>query len=264
MRESAVQELVPRLERRPRNLAVAQRPRAFRRGLARASVAVLELVRGWKDDPETLPILKLAQSDEDPAVRRSAMQELVRGWKDDAETLPILKACAQSDESRAVRGTAMQELARGWKDDAETLPILKACARRPRAGLGQARCKNWLVAGKTTPRSCRGSKTAGEFPTSTRPCARRDAGTGPRLERRPPDDAVAQRPCAIPQALGRAPDRDAGTGSRLERRPRDLAASQRPLSIRRGIARARDAVQELARGWKVDPETLPWLKLRAS
>jgi hypothetical protein len=62
--------------------------------------AVQELARGWKDDPETLPILKqLAQSDDDWNVRRAAVQELARGWKDDPETLPILKQLAQSDDN---------------------------------------------------------------------------------------------------------------------------------------------------------------------
>ena len=31
---------------------------------------------------------------------RLAVQELARGWKDDPETLPILKARAQSDQNR--------------------------------------------------------------------------------------------------------------------------------------------------------------------
>jgi hypothetical protein len=50
-------------------------------------------------------------------VRQTAVRELARGWKDDPETLPILKARAQSDEDRDVRQSAVQELIRGWKDD---------------------------------------------------------------------------------------------------------------------------------------------------
>jgi hypothetical protein len=80
--------------------------------------AVQELARGWKDDPETLPLLKqLAQSDDNWAVRRAAVQELARGWKDDPETLPLLKQLAQSDDNWDVRYAAVQELARGWKDE---------------------------------------------------------------------------------------------------------------------------------------------------
>ncbi|MEG3988767.1 HEAT repeat domain-containing protein, partial [Microcoleus sp. S28C3] len=70
---------------------------------------------GWKDDPETLPILKQrAQSDDDSNVREAAVQELARGWKDDPETLPILKQRAQSDDDSNVRYAAVEELARGW------------------------------------------------------------------------------------------------------------------------------------------------------
>jgi hypothetical protein len=63
-------------------------------------LAVQELGRGWKDDPETLPILKqLAQSYDNYAVRYSAFQELAVGWRDDPETLLILKQMAQSDDN---------------------------------------------------------------------------------------------------------------------------------------------------------------------
>ncbi|MEG4813629.1 HEAT repeat domain-containing protein, partial [Microcoleus sp. K5-D4] len=43
--------------------------------------------------------------------------ELARGWKDDPETLPLLKQLAQSDDNWDVRYTAVQELAQGWKDE---------------------------------------------------------------------------------------------------------------------------------------------------
>jgi len=92
--------------------------------------ALQELVRAWKDDPETLPILKqLAQYDDDSAVRLSALQELVWGWKDDPETLPWLKQMAQSEDNWDVRRAAVQEIARGWKNDPETLPWLKQLAQ---------------------------------------------------------------------------------------------------------------------------------------
>ena len=92
--------------------------------------AVQEIVRGWKDDPETLPWLKQrAQSDDNSDVRQATVQELARGWKNDPETLPILKQLAQSDDDWDVRQAAFQELARGWKDDPETLPILKQRAQ---------------------------------------------------------------------------------------------------------------------------------------
>ncbi|MEG4208688.1 HEAT repeat domain-containing protein [Microcoleus sp. S13_B4] len=99
--------------------------------------AVQEIARGWKDHPETLPWLKqLAQSDDDPAVRFSAIQEIARGWKDHPETLPNLKQQAQSDDNWDVRLSALKELARGWKDHPETLPNLKQRAQSD---------DNWLV-----------------------------------------------------------------------------------------------------------------------
>ena len=92
--------------------------------------AVAAIAATWKDDPETLPILKqLAQLDDDGYVRQAAVQELARGWKDDPETLPILKQLAQSDDNSDVRQAAVEELARGWKDDPETLPWLKQLAQ---------------------------------------------------------------------------------------------------------------------------------------
>ena len=45
-----------------------------------------------RDAPDTRVWLKTrAQSDEDAAVRQAAVQELARGWKEDPETLKILK-----------------------------------------------------------------------------------------------------------------------------------------------------------------------------
>ena len=34
------------------------------------------------------------------AVRQASVQELARGWKDDTETVPILKSLAQKDDYR--------------------------------------------------------------------------------------------------------------------------------------------------------------------
>ena len=63
------------------------------------------------------------------SVRYAAVEEIARGWKDDPETLPLLKQWAQSDDNSDVRRTAVQELARGWKHDPETLPLLKQRAQ---------------------------------------------------------------------------------------------------------------------------------------
>ncbi|NJR25066.1 MAG: NACHT domain-containing protein, partial [Richelia sp. CSU_2_1] len=86
--------------------------------------AVVAVAITWKDDPETLPLLKqLAQYDDNSDVRCTAVQQIARGWKDDPETLPMLKERVRSDDNWPVRRAAVEEIARGWKDDPETLPI---------------------------------------------------------------------------------------------------------------------------------------------
>lgn len=62
-------------------------------------------------------------------MRQAAVQELVRGWKNDSQTLPILKQIAKFDCDSFVRRLAVQELAYGWKDDSEILHILKQIAQ---------------------------------------------------------------------------------------------------------------------------------------
>ncbi|MGI8503680.1 MAG: HEAT repeat domain-containing protein, partial [Hassallia sp.] len=90
--------------------------------------ALQELARGWKDDPDTLPMVKnLAVSSNHNFVQVTALQELARGWKDDPDTLPMLKMLLSSSDN-SVHVTALQELAQGWKDDPDTLPMLKALA----------------------------------------------------------------------------------------------------------------------------------------
>ena len=66
-----------------------------------------------------------AQSDENWAVRQSAVEELARGWKNEPDTLAIVKERAQSDENGAVRRSAVRELARGWKNEPEIQAFLK-------------------------------------------------------------------------------------------------------------------------------------------
>jgi HEAT repeats len=53
------------------------------------------------------------------------MRELARGFKDDADTLPILKDCATADDSRNVRIAGVQELVRGFKDDPGMFEVLR-------------------------------------------------------------------------------------------------------------------------------------------
>jgi len=48
-------------------------------------------------------------------VRRTSVQELAKGWKEDSDTLFILKHKAQSDDDSDVRQAAVEQLAKGWK-----------------------------------------------------------------------------------------------------------------------------------------------------
>jgi hypothetical protein len=92
--------------------------------------AVQELARGWKDDPDTLPLLKdRARFGENDSERMAAVKELALGWKDDPDTLLILKNRARADTSHDVREAAVQGLASGWQGDSFTLPFLIESAR---------------------------------------------------------------------------------------------------------------------------------------
>jgi predicted NACHT family NTPase len=89
--------------------------------------AVKAVAVGWKDNPETFPLLKSkVESDENWIVRQAAVEEIVRGWKDNPETFPLLKSWVESDENWDVRQAAVREIARGWKDNPETFPLLKS------------------------------------------------------------------------------------------------------------------------------------------
>jgi len=97
-----------------------------------AQAAVEALVKDWRDDPETLSILKnlLTQRDENTNVRQAAVKELARHWKDDPDTLPILRKLAQQDDACMVRLEALRGLSQGWKSDLDTLPILKKLSQK--------------------------------------------------------------------------------------------------------------------------------------
>jgi len=108
--------------------------RAIRSGYRREQALLLRvLVDGWKDDPETLVILKqLAQQGENFYTSSpEALRMLVDGWKDDPETLVILKQLAQRGENNFSDSPpeALRTLVDGWKDDPETLVILKQLAQ---------------------------------------------------------------------------------------------------------------------------------------
>ncbi len=96
-----------------------------------SDLSIQAIAECWKDDPETLILLKVrAQQDKDEYVRLAAVRELAKGWKDDLETLVLLKVLVQRDDSWRVRGAAVQGLAKGWKDEPETLIFLKVRAQQ--------------------------------------------------------------------------------------------------------------------------------------
>ncbi|HYL76357.1 MAG TPA: HEAT repeat domain-containing protein [Bryobacteraceae bacterium] len=96
------------------------------------TAAMDALVRGRKEDPETLQIVKkLAHSDADLSTQSAAVRAFAREWKSDQEALPLIRslACADRDRPTFVQRTAIGELARCWPDDPETFPLLKALAQ---------------------------------------------------------------------------------------------------------------------------------------
>jgi hypothetical protein len=91
--------------------------------------AIRELARGWKDDPETLALIKhRASPGEDATVRKAAIQELVRGWTTHPDLLSLLQDFARSGEHWSYRMTAVQDLSHTWNNDAKTLILLKEVA----------------------------------------------------------------------------------------------------------------------------------------
>jgi predicted NACHT family NTPase len=194
-------------------------------------VTVEALARVFTDDPHTLAILKhRAQSDDDWRVRLTAMQALARGWKDDPDTLPWLKQKAQSHDHWAVRNAAVQELAQGWKDDPDTLPWLKQKAQSDDNGAVRRAAVQELAQGwKDDPDTLHWLKQKAQF-----------------------DDNGAVRRAAV-QELAQGWKDDSGTLPLLKQK----AQSDDDSGVRRV------AVQELAQGWKDDPDTLHWLKQKA-
>lgn len=93
------------------------------------AAAIQELARGWKDHPETLPLLnRLIDSPDAWPVRDVAMQEFATGWRDEQETFPWLMRLAGSGGDTQALTAALHILARGWKDHPDTLPLVKAIA----------------------------------------------------------------------------------------------------------------------------------------
>ncbi|MEG4130527.1 HEAT repeat domain-containing protein, partial [Microcoleus sp. Pol1B3] len=95
--------------------------------------AAVQLAGGWKDDPETLPILKeLAQSNDNWYVRSLVIEELARGWKDEPGIFEWLGDIAinhpfkrKSDFQDNPRQTALEIMIKQYPDCPKTLQILR-------------------------------------------------------------------------------------------------------------------------------------------
>ena len=79
----------------------------------------------WKEDPETLPLLKdRVINDQNLPVQIIALQTIAQGWEEDSDTLPWLKDRALSDENADVRSAAVQAITQVWKEKSETFDFL--------------------------------------------------------------------------------------------------------------------------------------------
>jgi hypothetical protein len=155
-----------RLERRSRTLCRFSKsaPRKMTTTTVRQA-AVQELARGWKDDKDTLPILKerATKDDDNWAAPSGGAGTRSRLERRQGHFADWLKERATKDDDNYVRLAAVQELARGWKDDKDTLPIGSKSAPRKMTTTGLSasrRCRNSLAVGKTTRTLCRFSKSA--------------------------------------------------------------------------------------------------------
>ncbi|PSN10113.1 NTPase [filamentous cyanobacterium CCT1] len=82
-------------------------------------MAVQEIGNIYNQNSEIKRWLKesIQSSSSKESLRSAAVQVLAERWKDDPDTLPILKRRAQVDQDNSVRRAAVQALAKGWEDD---------------------------------------------------------------------------------------------------------------------------------------------------
>jgi energy-coupling factor transporter ATP-binding protein EcfA2 len=87
------------------------------------------LAHGWRENPQTLPIIRqLADSDEAISVRRAAHRQIVDAFRYDAETLPLLREWSTHavHEDTSVRSIAA--LAQHFPTNAETKLFIRELA----------------------------------------------------------------------------------------------------------------------------------------
>jgi hypothetical protein len=229
--------------------------------------AVALVAEIWNDDRDTLAVLKeCAQCDAHWAVRRSALMELARRWSDELDTLAILKDRCQSDMHDDVRLIAIHELARVGEADPDTLAILKGVAEsnenlslRETAVQGLAR--NW----KGDPGVLTWLKEMAQSTSIVALCKliveelilvlKDDPATLPWLKEQAKLNPVILHQLVVKKVTKGWPQGwqdDPCCLELLEILEIGQTYEHWPL---REIA-----VREVARGWKGDPGTLPWLK----
>jgi HEAT repeat protein len=125
MRISAAQVLVEGWKEDPDTLKILKEHAQSHYSVLPRVNAVVCLAYWWRDNPATLKLLKeCAQSD--VLVLRNCAAWFLGGYsKEDTGALAILKELAQSDEDDNVRKNAVMQLDKFWKDDAEIQAFLK-------------------------------------------------------------------------------------------------------------------------------------------
>ena len=90
------------------------------------SVVFLSIANTWSDQSDLYDWLQISLKPKfESKVTIAAIKSIGEAGTQYPSGSKILKERAKTDENYAVRQTAVQELARGWKDDPETLAWLK-------------------------------------------------------------------------------------------------------------------------------------------
>ena len=228
--------------------------------------AVATVATIWKDDPDTLPLLKeLAQMNNDWIVRQVTVQALARVFTDDPHTLAILKHRAQTDDDRNVRGAAVQELAQGWKDDPDILPWLKSLALSDqdgyvRAGVVEEISRRWRNDPETLP-WLKSIALSDDNKPPVRPAAVRVLAKGWRND----PEILPLLKTLIQSNGGYGGVRRAALQEWVQgwRDDPEILPLLKTLALSDDEDIRSTAIEEWAKGWRDDPEILPLLKTLA-
>lgn len=94
-----------------------------------AGLALIALVSGWHDDPNTLPLIKnIAISNEDSNIRSKAIRALLEGWPDHPNIFFFHVLKDINDPDNYIRNTAVEALLEDWHDHPDTLNLIKYTA----------------------------------------------------------------------------------------------------------------------------------------